>query len=317
MLNINNTLKFFKKFFFGKELFLVNSALEYLCLVEWTFKNKYNKKNMCVVIGFTTNKSINQIRELDKTYFNYNNLFFLKDIFNEYIFRLIINVYKIFHVKKELVVVGDYKYYLNQPIYNRAKKFILLDEGISLTRLKNFDIKNKNYEIFSIFNFFKQEKLVLNKFHYLSKKLSPKEKIDKNLIFLLGTSAAEYNLITKKFYYEKIIKFSKLHYDKKIIFIPHREDKIFEEYLMPENITIKKMNKPIEVEIIFMETFPKIIAGFYSSALLNLSIILGSRAIDIINIAYDTTEYKDELIKGSFETVTKLPQFKSIEQLKI
>ena len=62
---------------------------------------------------------------------------------------------------------------------------------------------------------------------------------------------------------------------------------------------------------------PEKIVGFYSLALLNLSIILESTAVEIMNIAYDTSNYKNKEIKKSFKIITKLTQFKNIKQIKI
>ena len=62
---------------------------------------------------------------------------------------------------------------------------------------------------------------------------------------------------------------------------------------------------------------PEKIVGFYSMALLNLSIILESTGVEIMNIAYDTSDYKNEKIKKSFKIITKLTQFKNIKQIKI
>ena len=87
---------------------------------------------------------------------------------------------------------------------------------------------------------------------------------------------------------------------------------------MPDNIIVQKTYKPIEAELVFMDNLPKIISGFYSAALLNLSVILDGTGIKIINVAYDLKDYKkNEQIKKSFKTVTNLPQFKSIEQLEL
>ena len=47
--------------------------------------------------------------------------------------------------------------------------------------------------------------------------------------------------------------------------------------------------------------------------LLNLSIILDGTGVELINIAYDLKDYKNEPIKSSFKIVTNLPQFKSID----
>jgi len=316
MKKFNEIFIFLRFFFLEKKIFLINSPSEYLCLIEWSYKEKIDKDKIKVVIGFTTEVAINQIKDLSIKYCNFNKLFFLKDLFNEYIFRFILNIYKVFHVRKELVVVGDYKYYLNQPIYNKAKKFILLDEGISLTRLEKAKIKNSNFQMFSIFNHFNKSESISNKFDYL-KSFMPQKKIDNGKIILLGTRAVEMNLITKNFYYQKIVKFCELYNKKNILFYPHRSDNIFDNYKPPKNLTIQETNLPIEAKLLYLDMLPEKIVGFYSMALLNLSIILESTGVEIMNIAYDTSDYKNEDIKKSFKIITKLTQFKNIQQIKI
>ncbi len=317
MRKLKKILKLLKLIFFEKKLYLINSPSEFLCFVEWCYKCSVNKNDITIIVGFSNDQSVRQIRYLSKEYYNFCDCLFLSDLFYENFFKLFLNLYKIFHFKKNLVVVGDYKYYLNKPIYLRATKFILLDEGISLTRLEKNNFLNKDYKLFSVFKHFNNIQIVHNKFAFLKKKISKNKKIDNNKIILLGTRAAEYNLITKKFYYEKIVKFCELYSMNKIIFIPHREDKIVEEFKMPKNITVHKISKPIEVELTFMDDFPKIISGFYSAALFNLSIILDGTGVKIINVAYDLKDYKNDQIKSSFNIVTNLPQFESIEHLKI
>lgn len=316
MTKLNKIFNFLKYFFLEKKIYLINSPSEYLCLIEWSYKEKIDKAKINVVIGFTTDASINQIKDLSIKYYNFNELFFLKDLFNECIFRFILNIYKVFHVKKKLVVVGDYKYYLNQPIYNRSKKFILLDEGMSLTRLVKTKIKNGNFQMFSIFGHFNKSESILNEFNYLKSCLPPK-KINEGKIILLGTSAAEMELITKNFYYQRIIKFCELYNTKEIFYYPHRSDSIFDNHIPPKNLTIQKTNLPIEVKLLHLDMLPEKIVGFYSMALLNLSIILESTGVEIMNIAYDTSYYKNEEIKKSFKIITKLTQFKNIKQIKI
>jgi hypothetical protein len=315
MKKFKDILRLLRLFFFGKNLYLINSPSEYLCLVEWFNKCISDKKDINVIVGFSNEESIAQIKSLLNEYFDFKNCFFLKDLFYENLFKFVLNLYKIFHFSKKIVVVGDYKYYLNKPIYMRSKEFVLLDEGISLTRIEKKHFQDKNFKLFTIFEHFKDIKIDINKFEFLKKKISNKKQVDIKKIILLGTRAAEYDLITKKFYYEKIVKFSELHSSNKIIFIPHREDKIAEEFDMPANIIVHMINKPIEAELIFMDDFPKIISGFYSGALLNLSVILDGTGVELINIAYDLKNYQNKAIKNSFKIITNLTQFKNIKQL--
>ena len=139
---------------------------------------------------------------------------------------------------------------------------------VLVSRLEKKNFLNKDYKVFTIFNHFEDIKNDLNKFEFLKKRITNIKRIDSKKIILLGTRAAEYNLITKKFYFEKIIKFAELYPENKIIFIPHREDKIADEFNMPDNIIVQKTYKPIEAELVFMDNLPKIISGFYSAALL-------------------------------------------------
>ena len=317
MNKFKDILKLLKLLFFSRNLYLVNSPLEYLCLVEWCFKSKTNKKNVKVIVGFSNDQSHKQIKLLSKKYYVFGECLFLRDLFFEFFFKFFLNLYKVFHLKKNLVVVGDFKYYLNVPIYNKAKKIIFMDEGISLTRFNKKNILNKNFKLFTIFNHLKDYDSILNEFAYIKNQILEKKKIDSHKIFLLGTRAAASDLITKEFYYEKIVRFSELYPMHKIIFIPHRADKIFEQFKLPKNISVLKIDVPIEVEFILLDRMPKIIAGFYSSALLNLSIILNGTGVKLINIAYDLKDYQDKSIKSSFKIITNLPQFKSINQIKL
>ena len=136
MRKFKNILKLLKLIFFGNNLYLINTPSEYLCLVEWCHKYSTNSKDLTVIVGFSNDESIAQIKCLLKEYFNFKDCLFLKDLFYENLFKFFLNLYKIFHSTKKTVVVGDYKYYLSKPIYMRAKKFVLLDEGISLTRIE-------------------------------------------------------------------------------------------------------------------------------------------------------------------------------------
>jgi hypothetical protein len=316
MKNIKSLLIFIKTFFFSKDLYLINSPSQYLCLVEWISFSNIDQKNIKVIIGYTSDSSIKQIKDIHKKYYNITNIFFLGEIIKENYFKFILNFYKVFSVKKNCTVVGDYKYYLFKPIYKKSYKVIFLDEGLSLTRFDYDSIKNDNYKLFSIFKHLNDNLLIYNNYNFLKKEIKNLNVIS-NQIFLLGTAAADYELITEDFYYQKIVSFANLYKSFEIIFIPHRNESKYRKFKFPDNLITKNLNLPIEYAITQLSEIPYKIAGFYSMSLFNLSIILLDQKINLINISYDKKNYTNSEIRKSFEIVSNLQQFKNIKQLFI
>lgn len=316
MKNIKNLLIFIKTIFFSKDLYLINSPSQYLCLVEWISFSNIDQKNIKVIIGYTSDSSIKQIKDIHIKYYNIKNIFFLSEIINENYFKFILNFYKVFSVKKNCTVVGDYKYYLFKPIYKKSYKIIFLDEGLSLTRFDYDSIKNNNYKLFSIFKNLNDNLLIYNNYNFLKKGIKNLNIIS-NRIFLLGTAAADYELITEDFYYQKIVSFANLYKSFEIIFIPHRNENKYRKFNFPDNLITKNLNLPIEYAITQLSEIPYKIAGFYSMSLFNLSIILLDQKINLINISYDKKNYTNSEIRKSFEIVSNLQQFKNIKQLFI
>jgi len=316
MKNIKNLLIFIKTFFFSKDLYLINSPSQYLCLVEWISFSNIDQKNIKVIIGYTSDSSIKQIKDIHKKYYNITNIFFLGEIIKENYFKFILNFHKVFSVKKNCTVVGDYKYYLFKPIYKKSYKVIFLDEGLSLTRFDYDSIKNNNYKLFSIFKHLNGNLLIYNNYNFLKKEIKNLNIIS-NRIFLLGTAAADFDLITEDFYYQKILSFVNLYKNCEIFFIPHRHENKYKKFKFPHNLITKNLNLPIEFAITQLSEMPDKIAGFYSMSLFNLSIILVEQKINLINISYDKNNYTNSEIKKSFEVVSSLQQFKNIQQLFI
>jgi len=316
MKNIKNLLIFIKTFFFSKDLYLINSPAQYLCLVEWISFSNIDQKNIKVIIGYTSDSSIKQIKDINKKFYNIKNIFFLNEIIIENYFKVILNFYKLFSLKKKCTVVGDYKYYLFKPIYKKSYKIIFLDEGLSLTRFDYDSFRNNNLKLFSIFKNLNNNFLVYNNYNFLKKKIK-NFNIISNRIFLLGTAAADYELITEDFYYQKILCFANLYKSFEIIFIPHRNENKYRKFKFPNHLITKNLNLPIEFAITQLNEIPYKIAGFYSMSLFNLSIILAEQKINLINISYDKNHYRNSEIKKSFEIVTNLQQFKNIQQIFI
>ena len=134
---------------------------------------------------------------------------------------------------------------------------------------------------------------------------------------MLGTAAADFDLITEDFYYQKILSFVNLYKNCEIFFIPHRHENKYKKFKFPDNVITKNLNLPIEFAITQCNEIPDKIAGFYSMSLFNLSIILPDQKINLINISYDKKNYTNPGIKKSFEVLSNLQQFKNIQQLFI
>ena len=96
MKNIKNLLIFIKTFFFSKDLYLINSPSQYLCLFEWISFSNIDQKHIKVIIGYTSDSSIKQIKDIHKRYYNITNIFFLSEIIKEIYFKVILNFYKVF-----------------------------------------------------------------------------------------------------------------------------------------------------------------------------------------------------------------------------
>ena len=81
--------------------------------------------------------------------------------------------------KYDLVILGDYKYYLFREFHKLSKKTIYLDDGVSTLDYnywsKYFKIQNHNSEFFTFFNLKIKIPIKKNNFRYL-KSFSKKKK---------------------------------------------------------------------------------------------------------------------------------------------
>jgi len=134
---------------------------------------------------------------------------------------------------------------------------------------------------------------LLNEYSFLKTKIN-EVSINKNEIYILGTSDSHYGFIKKKYYENLINNICSQNYNKKIIFIPHRNESLESiTRLNIANLEYKKIDYPIEYYLTKIKTFPYIFFGFYSMALINLKILLHKKPIKIYNISYDTKLIND------------------------
>jgi hypothetical protein len=316
MENIANIINFLIDFFFKKKIIcLINAPQQYLSLVELIEKKKINAKELSIYIGYCSKSSQDQIKDLIKNYYSVSNFFFLAEIFNENIFLIILNFFKIFGKEKSIIIVGDYKYYLFKPIYRNSKNIIFLDEGISLLTFNNIYTGNKNFDLFSIFLHLVKDNNNLNEYAYLKKKF--KDKIVKlKTIFILGTYLSNFeNILNKDYYIKKINSFAEKHIEFEIFYIPHRNERVSNQDFFSKNIKVQTIDKPIELFLADFNFLPERIAGFYSMALVNFSIIF--KNIKIINLSFDIDDYKSDFHKKNFQEFKKILHLTNIENINI
>ncbi|WP_099340001.1 hypothetical protein [Candidatus Fonsibacter ubiquis] len=316
MQNISNIINFLIDFFFKKKIIcLINAPQQYFSLVELIEKKKINEKELSIYIGYCSKSSQDQIKHLIKNYYYVGNFFFLAKIFNENIFLIILNFFKMFGKQKSIIIVGDYKYYLFKPIYRNSKNIIFLDEGISLLTFDNMYSGNKNFELFSVFSHLVKDNNNLNEYAYLKKKF--KDKVVKiKTIFILGTHLSSFeDILNKDFYIKKINSFAEKNIEFEIFYIPHRNEKDFNKDVLFKNIKVQTIDRPVELFLADLPFLPEIIAGFYSMALINFSIIL--KNIKILNLSLSDDVYNTTYHKKNFEEFKKIFNSKNIQNVNL
>ena len=314
--NLKNTINFLVDFFFkNRVICLINAPQQYFSLVEFIEKKKINKKKLSIYIGYCDSNTHIQIKELIDNYYLAGKVFFLKECFSENFFLLILNLFKVFGRSKNRAIIGDAKYYLFKPIIKKTKKKILLDEGISLLGFNKQLIKRKNCQLFTVFNHLIKDNTYLNNYAYLKKNL--KEKIIKeNVIYVLGTALVNNEeILNRKLYINLINSYAKKNKDSKIFYIPHRREENVRENVFRSNIRIKNINMPIELFLKESNFLPSIIAGFYSMALINISIIF--KNISIFNMPIKILNFKSEYVRKNFKLYKKIFSVMNIKQANL
>jgi len=114
--------------------------------------------------------------------------------------------------------------------------------------------------------------------------------------------------------YNSIIKkFADKFRDKNIIFFPHRDERV-EKMNLPKNIIINKsISEPIEIYASKQKSMPFLIAGFYTTALHILGIILNERKIVLMNINFNTNLVETAELKERYNLVNLKEQYNLVK----
>jgi hypothetical protein len=275
-------------FLYARSFFLINSPFQFICFIEYiNSKNSYYKKNDVIYIGYCSSSSKRQIKNINENIYKINlKIFYLDELFNIKVFHIILFILKNIKRKFLFCVSGTFKYYLFNEFIKKSKKTILLDEGfdnISILNNKKI-IKIANYQLFSFFNY-------KNNFLYLKKFFQIKKNVNNELVYCLGTSMFNNDSIKLL---EHLKNISNKFKGKKIIYFPHRSENL--SFLKKENLNIKIINMPIELYLLKSKVLPKIVCGFYSTALICINFLFKDLYLKIYNINFNIDYIK---IKGT------------------
>jgi len=289
-------------------LFLVESPLQLLCAYEAI--NYFEVKNYSILIRLSGSEyNDNQINRLIKTleiepdkietiliqttkrrFRDFCNFLF-------YMFR-----YLLVRTSFDFIYIGSYRSRFFRNIlyqFSPQVKLILIDDGNQTIDVqKQFsDINFLN--LFTMFDLvpFEKQLIYKNSFTALSNIILNSKPISENLLFIgCGISAA--GIISQDEYVELIEKVS-LFYKKKnkvLTYLPHRNEKeqLISSITSLENVSVKRIDYPIEFLGLYNEVLYKKASSFYSTALITMRDIYGMD-IECFYFDYTDSEYKTEI----------------------
>ncbi|RBQ29847.1 hypothetical protein [Aliarcobacter vitoriensis] len=311
-----------------KNLFIINSPLEFINAREAIYL--FNLKNIIFLVIY--NRSTNNITQLNEQLkdVNYGEIIQFYPSRRSSFFEYIKLIKQLKKYSYEKVFTGD----LNDSnfriiIANLVKeKLFLLDEGtstieeyekkIKTNKLNRYKIKEFRYLLsglrlklnddINFFTYYDFEPLfggevIRNKMKYIRKDFKRNHNDYSEIVFFLGqpefifADSIEINLIIKK-----IIQKYK---DKKILYIPHREEKYKHSIKnIDKNIEILDLNKPIEKYFLDNGIYPKHVISYLSTALTTTKILFPECLVEYVKIKnpYNKSDINNfEIIYTYFE----------------
>ncbi len=292
-------------------IFLVETPLQLLNAIEARYSFSANKKVLVVFNGI--NKSgIQQMKNMiNKT--DWDKIYYITGAPNKLLYVLtqfsrvnklnkIIKDYRII----ENIFIGDYRSGLMRHIANSVsyKHCYLLDDGSATLLLPHYKEKlafrqlmiEKLLKIFSrykpnlisnpfLFTVYDKEKFpdnfVKNNGYLYIKNQFNNNVLEDKVFFLGGPLTEKDCVISEDVYFDLLKKIRKYYINYDVFYIPHRRENS-EKLKRIEDLTgmkVKKLDTCIEYAICFNKENPKVVASFFSSALINLKYILGEKLL--------------------------------------
>jgi len=158
----------------------------------------------------------------------------------------------------------------------------------------------KPIDLFTIFNIkaLESQKIISNNYNYFNNLLFLEKKFDEENIYFIGQGLSEANIVSETFYLNLLKSLKKQFHNKKIIYLPHRGEKISKEKLelVDDLFKIYSPNLPVELEFLEQEKYPKKIVGIASTALFTLGTLFKNAEVCYFKIPdeeYLNIEKKD------------------------
>ena len=267
-------------------------------MVEFFHKIKKNNYSNDVYVGFTDQRTISQIINFNKKFKLNYNIILLSNFFEIKFFH------KILYLKKKIfgfnkLIVGDINYYLFKEFFKYSNYSIIIDDGTSALQYKKYI---KGAVLFSIFKR-SGSKRIQNNYDYLKERKKKNQKIDNNLVYIIGSASVERGVLPENYYLKIISNILIKNKSNKTIYIPHRLENL--GYLKKQfrKINFYKLSIPLEAFMTINKILPHKVYGFYSSALFNINKIFDN--LTLINIDYSFDYLRDNKIKERHKLIKK------------
>ncbi|MEA2019529.1 MAG: hypothetical protein U9N59_13905, partial [Campylobacterota bacterium] len=206
--------------------------------------------------------------------------------FNTILYRRIVanlNYKKLFYLDDGVHTITTHEDIYNDAHKNTRKEYIPFPKTLNLQKMKliygihglKVDTYLNDLNFFTVYNLeqYKNETIVKHDFSYIGSLLIKNHKIN-NVVYVLGQPLVNQVGVEQDIYTKYLKEVFEYYNDRKIIFVPHRLEIIYEEietYISQrKNIEIFIPDAPIEFYFLNNSIYPRDVASFMTSALFNI-----------------------------------------------
>ena len=180
--------------------------------------------------------------------------------------------------------------------YSR-ERVILIDDGSRTILLQKLFNDNYFYNLFTIYKIrpIKGQMVYKNSLE-ATRKIIKSVKLCEDSILFIGSKISEINIVSEEYYFQLLVDIFQQYSAKNIIYIPHREEKQskVEKIGSISNVSIEKINYPVEMIGMYKDKIPKKALSFYSTALLTMKKLYGIE-VKSCYFNYESSIYKNDI----------------------